>query len=244
MNFAKSQQCRAVPGPEIEIESDWRGLLELPAAGTTIAEPMHHAIGEAWVLRNLLSTDECQRLIAEMEGHGFGTTNYPQAYRGNLRLQTTDCGLAEALWERMHNCVPTTVSLNGLTWYAVGLNEKFRLAKYRPGDRFCVHADSAFQRDHVKGKAPEWSCFTVNVYLNEDFKGGRTRFYDSGVRPGAVDPTDDHLLYALEPSTGAACVFRQPPGARLLHDGETVSEGYKYLLRTDVMYRLKLPCAD
>ena len=38
-------------------------------------------------------------------------------------------------------------------------------------------------------------------------------------------------------SAGLALVFRQPPTARLLHDGQRVEEGVKYLLRTDIMYR-------
>ena len=83
---------------------------------------------------------------------------------------------------------------------------------------------------------------TVNVYLNTDFEGGRTRFYTSDVKWGAVDPDPSkHLVYALEPEAGAACVFPQQPGASLMHDGEEVrgSEGqFKYLLRTDVMYRV------
>jgi hypothetical protein len=45
------------------------------------------------------------------------------------------------------------------------------------------------------------------------------------------------LGLSLQPETGACLVFRQPPGACLLHDGEEVRAGIKYLLRTDVMYR-------
>ena len=32
-------------------------------------------------------------------------------------------------------------------------------------------------------------------------------------------------------------MFRQPPGMDYLHDGEVVHSGYKYLFRTDVMYK-------
>jgi|EP00802_Teleaulax_amphioxeia_P024926 hypothetical protein len=237
-----------VPGPEIEITSNWGPLLQQRCPGgsggasSVTASAMHPDVSETWVLTHLLTEDECAHLVAEMEIHGFGTTNYSQAYRGNLRLQTVDASLAAALWARMCDCVPHTVELAGATWRAVGLNERFRLSKYRQGDRFCVHKDAFFRRPRVEGREEEWSAFTVNVYLNQDFEGGKTRFYDAGARRGAVDPID-HLIYALEPATGTACVFRQPPGAHLLHDGEAVSRGFKYLLRTDVMYR-RLPGSE
>ena len=43
----------------------------------------------------------------------------------------------------------------------------------------------------------------------------------------------------MQPAPGAACVFRQPPGAQYRHDGELLATGVKYLLRTDVMYELR-----
>ena len=209
---------------------------------------MHPEVDGAIVLRNLLSKDECNRLILAAEYEEFGYTLYDQRYRGNLRLSTVDRGLSSALWERIQAHVPAAISdpqVNGKIWRAVGLNEMFRLAKYRPGDRFAVHADACFVRNKMgvaRGRPEERSMLTVNVYLNTDFEGGRTRFYTSDVKWGAVDPDQSkHLVYALEPEAGAACVFPQLPGASLMHDGEEVrgSEGqFKYLLRTDVMYRV------
>ena len=193
-------------------------------------------------------------LILATEFEEFGYTLYDQRYRGNLRLSTVDHGLSAALWERIRAHVPAAMhdpKVPGKIWQAVGLNEMLRMAKYRPGDRFAVHADSCFDRHKMgvaNGKPEERSMLTVNVYLNTDFEGGRTRFYKGDVRWGAVDPDESkYLVYALEPEAGEACVFPQQPAASLMHDGEEVRGSeiqFKYLLRTDVMYRVDMAKSD
>jgi len=57
------------------------------------------------------------------------------------------------------------------------------------------------------------------IYLNDDFKGGETKFND--------------LIVA--PKKGTALIFYH----YLEHEGSEVIEGTKYVLRTDIMYRLK-----
>jgi hypothetical protein len=42
---------------------------------------------EAYVIENFLSPDECDRVLVAAEAFGFGVTDYPKSYRGNLRLQ-------------------------------------------------------------------------------------------------------------------------------------------------------------
>ena len=250
-----------VPREKI-INSDWAEFLEhqsdegssTSSAPMTTSGPMHPDVEGAIVLRNLLTTNECNLLILAMEYEEFGFTLYDQRYRGNLRLSTVDHGLSSALWKRIRAHVPAAISdpqVPGKMWRAMGLNEMFRLAKYRPGDRFAVHADACFVRNKMgvaRGEAEERSMLTVNVYLNTDFEGGRTRFYTRDVKWGAVDPDESkYLVHALEPEAGAACVFPQQPGVSLMHDGEEVrgSEGqFKYLLRTDVMYRVDTQQSD
>ena len=57
------------------------------------------------------------------------------------------------------------------------------------------------------------------VYLNEDFDGGETDFPEQGRR--------------VIPKTGSALWFQH----MLLHSGERVARGCKYVLRSDVLYR-------
>ena len=48
-------------------------------------------------------------------------------------------------------------------------------------------------------------------------------------------------VVSLQPEEGLGLIFRQPPGEFLLHDGECLRGGVKYLFRSDVMYRRQEP---
>lgn len=194
-------------------------------------------VEEAFCLYNVFTKEESKALICAMEKEGFGKTSYPKAYRGNLRLMLHEKNFAEILWNRMKSFVPNEVSSEGRSygskkrglkkrethaWKADGLNDKFRCSKYYPGDVFGQHCDAAFVHSDTRR-----SHFTVNIYMNNIFKGGCTRFFPRTLK----DSVD------VKPEPGMALIFRQPPDKALTHDGEKVEEGLKYLLRTDIMYQ-------
>lgn len=230
--------------PEIQVDSEWGRLLDTTPPRTACTPLGHEGsiydmtpdTGHPGVmlLTELFTTDECARLIHASESFGYGYTDYNKQYRGNTRLISTDHSLADAVWKRIKKHVPARLRMQSrcddsdTEWEAVGLNERWRLAKYVPGDRFEMHCDAAYRRN-----ADCMSMFTVNAYMNSDFTGGATRFYQGR---SAKTP---QLSVAGAP--GMCCVFRQPPGARYLHDGEEVTSGVKYLFRTDVMYRRVAP---
>mmetsp|Transcript_24263 Transcript_24263/g.52334 ORF Transcript_24263/g.52334 Transcript_24263/m.52334 type:complete len:280 (+) Transcript_24263:305-1144(+) len=104
---------------------------------------------------------------------------------------------------------------------AVGLNERIRFLKYEPGHFFAPHQDIRFVRGLDSGdKAGEMSHITVQLYLNEKFKGGSTRFL-CGKRH-----------YDVIPKVGSALIFDHD----LLHEGVKVKGGIKYSVRTDIMF--------
>ncbi len=71
------------------------------------------------------------------------------------------------------------------------------------------------------------SFYTVNIYLNDAFTDGKTRFFDD----------DNRMTCSVQPSPGLALIFAQPALRFYVHDGERVVDGTKYLIRSDVMYR-------
>eukprot|EP00042_Codosiga_hollandica_P042102 m.382119 g.382119 ORF g.382119 m.382119 type:complete len:86 (-) comp56246_c1_seq2:33-290(-) len=79
------------------------------------------------------------------------------------------------------------------------------------------------------------SMFTLNIYMNEEFSRGHTRFYDRLSKRHKREGTSGEIL-SVKPQTGLACVFRQPPGQSYAHDGDEVVDGVKYLFRSDVMF--------
>lgn len=101
-----------------------------------------------------------------------------------------------------------------------GLNERFRLCRYDVGQSFKKHCDGSFNRGHKY-----WSFLTLMVYLNDEFTGGKTIFYDKS----------NQVTHEIRPKTGLAIVFFQT--SKYPHIGEEIQTGRKYILRTDIMYK-------
>lgn len=206
---------------EIAANTEWARLLEPGAQPGGVTRPDGR---EVWLVEDLVTGKECSALLAAAEQLGFGSTSYSKDYRGNLRLTARDQSLADAMWRRLEPLLDPSLALGAQTWRAIGLNPCWRLSKYYPGDRFARHIDYS-----VDKSTEEKSMLTVNIYLNDDFEAGSTRFFSDRQVPDA-DLT-------VQPRRGLCLLFRQTPGKAYIHDGERVRSGLKYLLRSDVMYR-------
>lgn len=171
-----------------------------------------------FVIDEFLSPDECRELISRSEEIGYDdapitTSRGPlmrKDIRNNTRVMFDDIELASRLFERAKPLLVPSWSFRQPS----GFNERFRFYRYEPGQRFAPHFDGAFDRGNG-----ERSEFSFLIYLNEDFEGGETRFFE----PDEI---------SVKPETGQALVFYHPQ----LHEGAVLRSGVKYVLRTDVMY--------
>jgi prolyl 4-hydroxylase len=177
---------------------------------------------ELFTLANALSPEECAKMIARAEAHGFaeapvtvGVNRYMMIpdLRNNTRVMIDDPAMAEALWPRLAPFMPQRIG----AYAPVGLNERFRFYRYEPGQQFDWHRDGAFVRSEE-----EQSFLTMMFYLNDECEGGTTDFQYVG----------NGDIFVV-PETGMGLVFSHP----LYHRGAPVEAGRKYVLRTDVMYR-------
>ncbi len=116
---------------EIEISTEWEDLISENHLPLTLRTPIENV--DIHLIDQLFTNAECTRLLQEAEKNGFGKTNYRKDYRGNLRLTINDKSFAIAVWERLEDIVPATVEEEGNTYVAMGLNPRWRLAKYLPG---------------------------------------------------------------------------------------------------------------
>ena len=181
---------------------------------------------DIFVVRQFLMPQECDRLIAQAEGLDFQTATISTVlgplevkdYRDNDRVILDDPALAAKLWVRADPHVPAVLAdVLHRRCEAVGFNERFRFYRYDVGQRFAPHADGHFKRE-----SGEESRLTWMIYLNDDFEGGQTRFY----------LYEDVL--SVRPERGMALAFVHEH----VHEGAPVLTGRKYVLRTDVMYRI------
>ena len=105
----------------------------------------------------------------------------------------------------------------------------------------------------------EWSAeqsfITVQVYLNEGFEGGATRFapefeeygedeefccFDDNIGEEVPAPSAPRKLrqgFDVVPRTGSVLLFQHD----CCHEGSLVTRGRKYTIRSDVMYTAKGP---
>lgn len=144
------------------------------------------------------------------------------------RLEFDDKKLANSLWERWIQLHPhpfiRIVDLQGGHWKPERLNSHFRLARYQTGDHFHRHEDGFFWES--------WdyrSFSSFMVYLNDvpADQGGSTNFYEHGI--------------TVQPQEGLLVVFDVDD---IMHQGEELKQGFKYLLRTDIMFRLQQESMD
>jgi prolyl 4-hydroxylase len=172
-----------------------------------------------FLIHDLLSPQECEALITRSERLGYeaaavGGELVPQL-RNNGRAFLEDEVLAADLWRRAAPFVPRRIGHAE----ASGLHERFRFYRYEAAEQFGLHMDGSVRR----GEGEE-SRLTFMIYLSAVEQGGETNFY----RVGGVRE------FAVRPSPGLGLVFDH----RRLHEGAAVRRGRKYVLRTDVLFRV------
>jgi len=194
----------------------WMPVASFGDVDITLATMRHAEVARGiFTIEQLLEPTECEALVRRAEGQGFESapiitasgTRVEADTRNNDRCVFDDAVLAENLWQRARTGVPA--AMNGRQ--ALGLNERFRLYRYAPGQRFAWHSDAPFRRENG-----EMSLLTFMIYLNTGYEGGATRFEAAKVI-GQI---------------GLALVFQHG----LIHEGSEVVQGVKYALRSDVMY--------
>ena len=77
-----------------------------------------------------------------------------------------------------------------------------------------------------------WSLLTWVLYLNDDFQGGGTRF----MLPNAFK---QYTVEEVPATRGSVlCFFHGEHPLSPLHEGGLVTNGTKYIVRSDVLYKL------
>lgn len=179
-----------------------------------------------WTAPGLFTPAECESILDGVAGAEWlaATVNRAEgrAVDAHLRDNTVavvrDASLAADLFRRVRPHVPermsTELGSRGRTELDVaGVFLPVRVYRYEVGQHFGLHQDQSYF-----GPAGEVSLLTLLVYLNEGFEGGETEFPEQG--------------RTIAPSTGTALLFQH----RVLHAGNRVLAGTKYVLRSDVLY--------
>lgn len=178
-----------------------------------------------WTIDAFLSAAECTALIEEQRDAAWlpatvnGATGriIDTKVRSSSTAVVRDEALADRLYERVRPRLPTSMvdQCGGRPRRVkpVGLYQPLRVYRYEPGQRFAPHHDQSYQDGSGRR-----SLLTFMIYLNDDFTGGTTTFPDQ--------------KREIHPRPGTALLFQH----MLLHCGEQVVSGVKYVLRSDVIF--------
>jgi prolyl 4-hydroxylase len=178
---------------------------------------------------NFLSPVECDQLIKRCDDIGWekalitrkGEQVLDEDVRKTSRCMIDDIPVAQQWYDRLLPHLSEICQILDLEEPTCGLNERLRVLKYDPTDYFRYHYDGCYER---KDGSEEFSMLTLQIYLNEGFVGGETSF---------VAEYDAMNLYEHKPKLGSAVIFLHD----LLHCGREVTDGQKFVVRTDVMFK-------
>ena len=158
------------------------------------------------VVEDFLTKEECEEIVSESKKLVW------EKIRGKTRqydrIVKIDPSFADTLWKRLKPQLPKKVHGHKL----LGLNSYFRIARYYPGMQFLTHRDEINIDDD--GNV---SLLTVNAFLKDGGAG-------TSIKVGGKWKT-------IEPKAGRAAIFFN----QMLHKGDLVEKGEKWLFRTDVM---------
>lgn len=240
------------PGAEHPALPTWANKSENPAS-LALSYPQEMierqeiiTVPGAYKLVNVLSVDECQRLIDLTEALGYlpdAAVSLPREIRHNDNVVwVTDAKTDDIIWQRVAH-----FALQNLDIFQhkqpVGLNARFRFYRYREGDYFRAHTDGAWPGSRVvdgqlitNAYSDRYSLMTFLIFLNDDFEGGTTRFQ---VAQAETESRDANLLVDVRvPKGGVLCFPHGLHPLHCVHSSEPVRKGIKYIIRTDMLFEL------
>ncbi|KAJ7472454.1 hypothetical protein B0H11DRAFT_2039073 [Mycena galericulata] len=201
----------------------------------------------AFIINDVFEHSECKALVDAAEAVGMlpdeptaGSATQLASVLAHNFIWLADTNFLSTMYSRVVDLLPQTIHGGAVR----GINARFRLYRYRPGALYRPHIDGAWPASalddttvppsYVYDSDPAvYSRLTFLIYLNDDFDGGCTTFFLPSAEHGILEARP------VKPRTGTVCVF--PHGAArgsLLHEGSGVTEGAKYVIRTEVLYEV------
>jgi prolyl 4-hydroxylase len=162
---------------------------------------------------NLLTPEECQKYMDMFKNKG-DVENIDDKHRKYHRVQFNDQELADKLYEKVKSYLSNKIKI-----IADGMNEHIRLSMYDPKQFFGIHKDGT---NFDKNNKQRMSYATLNIFLNDNFEGGATTFYEKD---------KSTVKFVCKPKMGSGAFFY----SQQFHEGNKIISGHKFLIRTDFM---------
>lgn len=225
----RSSEYELVPFPE-KAETTWT----------------EHKLSDSkyYQVSNLLTNGECMQILSNIRQYNH--VNYSYEKRQSVREIVIDKKLSNILYDRLKSLL---LMMNGLepigfltagTWKPVSINPCMRINKYMtPSIGFVPHFDGSYSKNYNRK-----SIFSVVIYLNSQYQGGKTILYDKLFTHNCLNMTTDEEIklnggiteynkYFVKQTIGSAVIFNH----NVLHSSSDMQKGTKEVLRTDIIFR-------
>jgi hypothetical protein len=127
--------------------------------------------------------------------------------------------VAALMYKRLEPFLPATyIDGSGSVYTFQGACNHIMFAVSKEGQKFNIHTDTGCEYDETYRRL---SKHTVLIYLNDDFEGGETVFYDNNFRETC----------RIQPKKGRVLVF----DINLYHAGSVVRQGVKRWIGTELV---------
>lgn len=185
--------------------------------------------GQIYVIDDIFSANECQTFVEFGKGLTMEGPKPPgrgEATRTNHRFETYSTTFSDTLWSIISPHIQSIAAIQRDT--PLSLYPKIRIYHYPTDSFFGPHYDDNIS-DPITGLTSRW---TLLIYLTGEpsVQGGGTIFHVKQPRknkPGENVKVDLKAGRVVLHKHGRDC---------LLHEGEKVEKGGKWVLRSDIMF--------
>ena len=177
----------------------------------------HSIPGHIQILKQALTKEECDTIVSAAETCGFHVASY-QTDSGHSDIRKSQRCLIDSrqfvqrLADRLHSFLPQTFKEGTFK----SIYDRLRILKYSIGDEFKPHKDGK-----TIDTGGSTSKLSLLIYLNDDYAGGQTEFMNN-----------DLEWAPIVPETGMVVLYDQT----LTHRVPPLTSGYKYVIRSELMY--------
>lgn len=175
---------------------------------------------EVFTIDNMYSQEEVESFLQMVETAGEDNRRFTYSSFKNGKIVNEE--LSSKMFERLRKHLPDVyVDRQGRQWCFQCAPKFIMYAKLQSGQMFGIHTDTGCEYDE---QTHRYSKFTVLTYLNDNYSGGHTTFFDDNFKPTA----------SIIPKANTTLVF----DIDLFHQGGQVIEGNKYWIGTELVCTL------
>ncbi len=172
---------------------------------------------ELFTLDDLFSDDDIRKLNDVVINADSKTRKFADQPFKNGKVIIPE--LSTLIYDRIYKHLPSYYTdRNGKVWKYVNACKYIMYSEILPGQQFGIHTDTGIEYDEQNNI---YSKYTILIYLNDEFGGGYTTFYDNSFKKtvSIVPRKNRTLIFDLD----------------LYHAGEQVTSGVKRWIGTELV---------